>query len=655
MNAGKRIAIAMFIVMALAVLSVAALYISSGVFLVANKHNPLEIQGPWDIVTFWQAYGDDPALRQKLTVSSVISFLLCFVAAPIALFTMARKGRPLHGDARFARFSEIRKAGLLEKRGIIVGKFGKHYLTLGGQLFALLAAPTRSGKGVGIVIPNLLQWPDSVMVLDIKGENYEITSGFRARFGQAVYAFRPFDQQGATHRYNPLMVVRHDPLYRVGDLQSIAAILYPLPARDDSEGSAKFFTDKARDLFVGLGLYLMETPELAFTLGELLRQSSGRGKSVKEYLHSLIAERDRTDRPLSDDCVNAFDRLLSSSENTMGNIVSSFNAPLAIFADPIVDAATSASDFSLADVRKRPMSIYLVIPPKKLPVCGLVVNLLFSQLIEQNTDELPRDNPSLKYQCLLLMDEFAQMGRVAILSKGVSYIAGYNLRFLTIIQSMAQLSGVYGKDEARTFSTNHALQILYAPKEQEDAEDYSKMLGTFTQKAESRGRSQSFGGRSSSSSSTNESDQRRALMMPQELRELGTEREIVVMENCKPILCDKMRYYDDPTFMGRLRAPVPVPRNDVLVHLAKLQQRVREARIADVESGIDLGTLAHNFDSLPPLEASASKEEVAGFVDEFFDCLGIGESTAKAESYPARNMIAAVDEAESIDLAELEN
>jgi type IV secretion system protein VirD4 len=137
------------------------------------------------------------------------------------------------------------------------------------------------------------------------------------------------------------------------------------------------------------------------------------------------------------------------------------------------------------------------------------------------------------------------MGRVGVITNAAAFLAGYNLRLLTVVQAMSQLDAVYGDKEARTFATNHGLQILYAPREQRDADEYSAMLGHFTERATSRGRSRSFSGHGHSTVSRNESEQRRALLLPQEFKELGSERLVVIFENCKPILGEKIRYYRD--------------------------------------------------------------------------------------------------------------
>jgi type IV secretion system protein VirD4 len=205
---------------------------------------------------------------------------------------------------------------------------------------------------------------------------------------------------------------------------------------------------------------------------------------------------------------------------------------LTIFADAVVDAATSADDFRLEDVRRRRISVYVRIPPNRLANARPLLNLFFSQLVSLNTQHLParaasarlhdHQDPTLKLQCLLVNDEFTAMGRVGVITSAAAFLAGYNLRLLTVVQAMSQLDAVYGDKEARTFATNHGLQILYAPREQRDADEYSAMLGHFTERATSRGRSRSFSGHGHRSVSTNESEQRRALLLPQEFKELGS-------------------------------------------------------------------------------------------------------------------------------------
>ncbi len=616
---GRKVAAGAFAVFGYIALACAAVYVAGVLFLVLNKANPKQAQFA-SIVHYWALYADDAQLRKKLQLAIGVSGIGLLILLPAGLVAAATPRRALHGDARFASAAEVDRAGLAGgdgQPGILIGRHRGRFLSLPGQLSVMLSAPTRSGKGVGVVIPNLLNWPDSVVVLDIKGENYDITAGYRAAHGQAVYAFSPFDEDARSHRWNPLTAVRSSPLHRVGDLLTIGQVFFP----NDGGGTSSeaFFNDQARNLFLGIGLVLLETPSLPRTIGEMLRQSSGKGRSLKDHLSGLITQRREEGKPLSDECTDALQRLLSNSENTLSSVVATFNAPLTIFADAVVDAATSADDFRLEDVRRRRMSVYVRIPPNRLANARPLLNLFFSQLVSLNTQALPEQDPTLKVQCLLVNDEFTAMGRVGVITNAAAFLAGYNLRLLTVVQAMSQLDAVYGDKEARTFATNHGLQILYAPREQRDADEYSAMLGHFTERATSRGRSRSFSGHGHSTVSRNESEQRRALLLPQEFKELGSERLVVIFENCKPILGEKIRYYRDKAFASRLRPAPAVPRMNMDLHLARVQERWRYAD-DELPAGqtLNLEALAHDHTLLPD-SFEGPPDKVADELLSFFD------------------------------------
>jgi type IV secretion system protein VirD4 len=228
---------------------------------------------------------------------------------------------------------------------------------------------------------------------------------------------------------------------------------------------------------------------------------------------------------------------------------------------------------------------------------------------------------------------------VGVISTSAAFLAGYNLRLLTVVQAMSQLDAVYGDREARTFATNHGLQILFAPREQRDADEYSAMLGHFTERATSRGRTQSFNGQGhNSSTSRNESEQRRALLLPQEFKELGRERLVVILENCKPILAEKLCYYRDKAFISRLLPPPAVPCMDMDLHLARSQQRWRYAA-EDLAPGetLEVQEMAHDVSQLPEL-TDKSTEEVAEAVVQFF-------ATSNADASPGGAIEDATDDA----------
>ena len=501
---------------------------------------------------------DQPAVAPYLTkikLAGVLGFGLPLLVLLVVLFFMFKpKKKSIHGDARFATAADLAKHGMFKKSdsGIVVGSFGGKLVRLGGQQFVILAAPTRSGKGVGVVIPNLLEYGESIVVLDIKQENFDLTSGWRASQGHEVFLFNPFAEDKRTHRWNPLSYVSDDQNFRVSELMSIAAMLYP-----DGSDDQKFWISQARNAFMAFGLYLFENWDderaMGFpagsgtpTLGAIFRLSTGDGTDLKKYLQSLS-----TQPFLSGNAKAAFANMLSQADETFASIMGTFKEPLNAWINPVLDKATSANDFLLTDLRKKKMTVYIGIQPNKLAESRLIINLFFSQIINLNTKELPKGNPELKYQVLLLMDEFTSIGKVDIIASAVSYMAGYNVRLLPIIQSMAQLDATYGRDVSRTIITNHALQILYAPREQQDANDYSEMLGytTVRKKNVTHAREKTH----------NFTEERRALMLPQELKAMGMDHEVFLYEGIPhPVKCDKIKYYKDKYFTSRL-----LPKTDV--------------------------------------------------------------------------------------------
>jgi type IV secretion system protein VirD4 len=505
-----------------------------------------------------------------------ISFGISVLVILILMFIPEKES--LHGKARFATLSEMQKMGLLSQKGIIVGKHNGRLLRFAGQQFVSVGAPTRSGKGVGIVIPNLLEWTDSCVVQDIKQECYDYTSRYRRDIlGQEVYLFNPFSPD-RTHRYNPLSYIELESQNVDLQLTDFANILYPT---DKGDSNSEFFNQLAQNLFIGLclmnrdvrrsGELYKELSEvygigMPFTMKGILElsegvnikaiNSDGEEVSIKgfEETYNFFEDTDI----LSEECKRRLESYFNiDSDNTRSGVLSSFNAPLLMFRSETLNNATSVSDFDLRDLRKKKMTIYVGITPDQLANAKLILNIFWSQLILVNTKELPQKNDELKYSCLLLMDEFTAPGALNILQKAVSFIAGYNLRLLMIFQSISQLETSkpdgYGREGAKTILTNIACQILYAPREQEDAERFSKLLGTKTVK----NRSKSFGKGGGGS----ESDASRALMLPQELRELPYDKEVITIDSGKPVLCKKAIYHSDKYFMDKFKKVSPSLRN----------------------------------------------------------------------------------------------
>ncbi|TCV96115.1 type IV secretion system protein VirD4 [Luteibacter rhizovicinus] len=521
---------------------------------------------PWTWNTYWKYFQilgrpDVAPYADTVKAAGLVGFGVPLILWTFLLVKLFKRIAPAtHGEARFAQRGELSRQGLLKPtgNGIVIGKTGNDLLRLHGTRHALLAAPTRSGKGVGAVIPNLLTYGDSVVMLDIKQEAYDLTSGWRSKLGP-VFLFNPFAEDLHTHCWNPMSYVNDDATFRTTDLQAIAAILY-----DDEGGSDPFWTNSARNCFLAASLYLFEQWDHERrrgkkrgrggipTPGRIYRLFSGDGIDLKAYLRRLAAQ------PfLSPDTRTAFANLTTLADQTLASVIGSFQAPLHIFLNPILDKATSSDSFRLTDLRRRAMSIYVGISPHKLAESSKILNLFFSQAINQNVKELPEKNPALKHQCLILLDEFTALGRVDIVARSISYLAGYNLRIFTVIQSLSQLDATYGRDVARSMVTNLACQIIYTPREQNDANEYSEMLGYTTLRKRNETRSN---GRERNMSYT-EVEERRALMLPQELKALSPEEQIIFIEGSPhPIRCGKIRYYTDRFFKKRLLPKIDVPK-----------------------------------------------------------------------------------------------
>lgn len=589
-----------------AIAFVGGLYAGGHLFL-QWQHLPSHMLSWHVLFDYWGAYSHVHKLKVVLTVCFLVALAIPLLVLAVFAYTfLLTPQRKLHGDARFANRFEIVKSGLISDKpntepSVLVGKYKGDYLKSFGNKPLFLAAPTRSGKGVGVVIPNLLHYSDSIVVLDIKLENYKITSGFRAQHGHEVYLFSPSTTDFKSHRWNPLAYIRNDRIYRVADIQAIANIIYP------SGGKDTFWNDNAQALFLGLVLYLLDTPSEICSLSRVIELTApDSGISLSDWIKEMLQKREAAGEPISSECKNALLSFAGGSDNTKSGILSSVTAPLNVFRDPITAAATSANDFDLRDIRRKRMTVYIGIQPNDLDRFGNLINLFFSQLINENTKALPEQDPSLKYQCLLLMDEFTALGRVGIIEKAIAFMSGYGLRLLMIIQNKSQLVTPYTEHGTRSLLTNMGLKILFAPSDQHDANEYSEILGYSTEKQDSRSRQ--TGGREGGSIST--SDQRRALLLPQEIKAIGPENEVIVLDDgTPPIFTKKIIYYTDAVFKLRMNQPVAhVPTLDMESVMNKLNGVVvREITTIEEASSIPLNQVTNTKEML------ASFESILGF------------------------------------------
>ncbi len=412
-----------------------------------------------------------------------------------------------------------------------------------------------------MVVPNLLSWPDSLICIDIKRENWALTAGFREKAGQRCFLFDPFAEDGRTARWNPFFYVAAEPSRRLNDVQRIAEMLYPEPPSGDP-----FWAVSARSLFLGIALYLFETPPLPKTIGEVLRQ--GMASSDEGFGHHwkrIIEGRKVGAHPLSPQCVRSLYDLIDLSPVTASSIRKTFTSRLDLWLNPILDAATCGNDFDLRELRREGLSIYVGVNPDDLHRLRPVLALFFQQAIGLQTRVLPEHDPTLKRQVLMVLDEFPALGRIPIIAESISYLPGYNVRVLMVMQTPAQLREIYGRELTETMLKSLAARIVFAPKDAADAREISEELGFTTVKVRSTSRPLwGFSAtRSQQGPSVNVSEQRRSLLLPQEVKALGPRRCIVFYEGLSPIRCKKIRYFRDRRFKARLLPAPLVPRFEV--------------------------------------------------------------------------------------------
>ena len=543
--------------------------------------------------------------------AALMSFGFVLVAPFAVLFSKQSKTGQVHGDAKFASEKEVEKEGLFKEGGILIGLFCKRYLRFGGNEFVYLAAPTRSGKGVGLIIPNCLLWPNSLIVNDIKGENYAFTGAYRKYFlKQKIFYFNPWEEK--THRFNPFAYVSGDPNYIVKDLNFIASCLFPEDPKNP------FWSQQAGALFVGLALLVLETPDIPKTIGEVLRQGTGYGKTLKNHLEGMLAA-----RSYSDACQSYLNRFLSNSDDVLKNILSSFYAPLQIWESPLIDNATSANDFDFRLLRKEKMTIYLHTNAGDVGQVAVILNLLFSFALRENIGELPEQNPELKHNCLLMMDEFPAIGKIDIIQKSVGFIAGYGMRLFIVCQNYEQLEQVYDKEGAANLYSNTGMRIYYAPDDIKAAKHLCDSLGKKTVRVSNiniNNKDKAFSGQVSRSEQNSLHGQN--LMEADEIMAMGTSKALIQRVGMRFFIYDRIQYFSDTLVSTEFfKTPnkklmidgaerivpiaLPLPASRLSEFIASVEKRKKANVPVDAQTASDDITtkfLSNNLPVVPPSE-----------------------------------------------------
>ena len=509
------------------------------------------IYHPWCLIVWWYAY---VAYAPKLfnaagAIAATRGFAGCAVAV-IGSLWRARQNKNVttYGSSRWATLREIEDAGLFRPAGVFLGQLANRYLRHDGPEHVMAFAPTRSGKGVGLVVPTLLSWTQSAVIHDIKGENWQLTAGWRSRFSYCLL-FNPTDPRSA--RYNPLLEVRKGP-DEVRDVQNIADILV------DPEGALErrsHWEKTSHSLLVGVILHVLYAEEQK-TLARVASFLSDPQRSFEHTLRAMMATNHlgTLQRPVVHPVVaSAAREVLNKSENERSGVLSTAMSFLGLYRDPTVAATTSACDWRIADLvdADRPVSLYLVIPPSDISRTKPLVRLVLNQIGRCLTERLEGDpSKSRKHKLLLMLDEFPALGRLDFFETALAFMAGYGIRAYLIAQSLNQITKAYG--ENNSILDNCHVRIAFASNDERTAKRISDALGTAT---ELRAQRNYAGHRLSpwlSHVMVSKQETARPLLTPGEVMQLPPADELVLVSGLAPIRAKKLRHYEDGNFTTRI-------------------------------------------------------------------------------------------------------
>lgn len=510
---------------------------------------------PWRLFEWWyafEAYAPKIFIRGGLIAAT--GGFLGALAAIIGSVWRARQNQfvTTYGSARWADKQDMHRAGLLKNEGVFLGSWKEHYLRHDGPEHVLAFAPTRSGKGVGLVIPTLLSWTGSAVIHDIKGENWQLTAGWRSRFSHCLL-FNPTDARSA--KYNPLLEVRKG-VHEVRDVQNIADILV------DPEGSLERRTHwekTGHSLLVGVILHILYA-EQDKTLAGVAGFLSDPSRSFERTLQAMMTANHlgTEERPQVHPVVaQAARELLNKSENERSGVLSTAMSFLSLYRDPTIAKVTSACDWRIADLIDcpRPVSLYLVVPPSDISRTKPLVRLVLNQIGRRLTERLQSGNNKNYRKLLLMLDEFPALGRLDFFESALAFMAGYGIRTYLIAQSLNQIEKAYGPNNA--ILDNCHVRIAFAANDERTAKRISDSLGTST---ELRAQRNYAGHRLApwlAHVMVSRQETMRPLLTPGEVMQLSPNDAIVMIAGMRSIRASKLRYFEDKNFVPR-RLPPPV-------------------------------------------------------------------------------------------------
>ena len=511
------------------------------------------IYHPWKLFEWWFFFG--AYAPEVFDTGGAIAGASGMVAVGVAIAMSVWRSRQArlvttYGSARWANAQDIRQAGLTQPAGVFLGQHDRQYLRHEGPEHVLTFAPTRSGKGVGLVVPTLLSWPASAVIHDIKGENWQITAGWRSRFSHCLL-FNPTDAKSAA--YNPLLEVRRG-AHEVRDVQNIADILV------DPEGALEkrnHWEKTSHALLVGAILHVLYAGADK-TLRGVANFLSDPASPFELTLHRMMTTPHLGDGP-HPVVASAAREVLNKSDNERSGVLSTAMSFLGLYRDPTVAEVTSRCDWRIADLiaAEHPVSLYLVVPPSDISRTKPLIRLILNQIGRRLTESLDgSDGIARRHKLLLMLDEFPALGRLDFFETALAFMAGYGIRSFLIAQSLNQIDKAYGQNHS--ILDNCHVRVTFATNDERTATRISETLGTAT---ELRAQRNYAGHRLApwlGHLMVSRQETARPLLTPGEVMQLPPDEAVVMVSSVAPIKAKKLRYYADANFKRRVLPP-PTP------------------------------------------------------------------------------------------------
>ena len=533
--------------------------IVGGIWFTAQRGGGMNAVNAADPFVLLRAF---PGVRTAVTApwSTAYLIVLAATAATVLLAVAMAFSNELteYGQARFQTIADLKKNKLLQPvgTGLIFAKLGrpeskKRFISADWNRFphCLVVAPTRAGKGVGYVIPNTLLFPGSTVILDVKGEIFEATSRHRLAQGDKVFRFAPFDFEHPSHRYNPLerIAALKNTDQRFTELSKLASYFLTV----SEKGGATDFIVGARQLFVAAGMLAIERDKP--TIGEITRILFGGGDKQVEY-------RARAAETKHEQAASIFLNFSGYADRTLSSYASVLDgAGLGLWQNPRIDRVTSASDFSWADVRRTPQSIYIVVNSDDIPPLAPLIRLLFGELIATMRASMP-DPKEEPWPVQIILDEFDQLGHMTIVVQALKQLAGHGARVSIITQSIPGLDKIYEENDRLSIESAAGMKLFLSPNEKKTAAEVSDALGKTTKLSLSD--SLSHDGKGLLKRSVSRRNEERPLMTPDDVRKLSPDKVILIPERQNPIMAERIVFYLDPFFkkiFDEQTGPLPYP------------------------------------------------------------------------------------------------